>query len=341
MDRCVVRLHPVAAVLLLVVALTAAWTTLASAGAGGFPSNLAVLERLSLEALGEAVDSLRLDSREPVSILARSPHEANGFVLTRLAKILIDRGHEVTIVDAELAAADEPKAAAPAKSSPPPPPAAPKGAAATPPATKPIGALELDPDDPAAVGDTTGAYADSLALLVDPLWGEPLHPEAVAASAAAAKEREARAAAALPEARVDADEPADAGAPSPRIVTESDLTGLPAGHIVELKIQEFGVSYADVGRRMVFGPVAVTRVAGCYLELTHLIGPAGSLRRMSAGERHWVDRLGGSDRVLAEGAGYPFTRPELKPPSLGKYVEPAVVVGVVGSLIYLFYANQN
>ncbi|MFN8549403.1 MAG: hypothetical protein U0527_15880 [Candidatus Eisenbacteria bacterium] len=58
-------------------------------------------------------------------------------------------------------------------------------------------------------------------------------------------------------------------------------------------------------------------------------------------ERHEVDRLAGWQKVLAEGATYPFTKPELQSPSVGRYVEPAVVVGIVTSLIYLFYQNQN
>ena len=62
---------------------------------------------------------------------------------------------------------------------------------------------------------------------------------------------------------------------------------------------------------------------------------------MVTAERHHWDRLSGRQRVLAEGASYPFTAPELKSPGLGRYVEPAVVVGIVGSLIYLFYTNQN
>jgi hypothetical protein len=69
---------------------------------------------------------------------------------------------------------------------------------------------------------------------------------------------------------------------------------------------------------MLFGPLRFTRVGGVTLQVSQMLGPAGQLRRVVMTERHQVDRLTGSDRILAEGASYPFTAPGLKAPSIGR-----------------------
>ena len=92
---------------------------------------------------------------------------------------------------------------------------------------------------------------------------------------------------------------------------------------------QFGVSYAEVGRRFYIGSVHFTRIAGAFLQVSHLRGPDGELRNLVTAERHHWDRLSGKQKTLVEGASYPFTAPELSSPSLGRYVEPAVVVGIV------------
>jgi hypothetical protein len=44
---------------------------------------------------------------------------------------------------------------------------------------------------------------------------------------------------------------------------------------------------------------------------------------------------------FAEGASYPFQKPDVPPSRLSRLVEPIAVVGIISSLIYLFYQNQN
>ena len=82
-------------------------------------------------------------------------------------------------------------------------------------------------------------------------------------------------------------------------------------------------------------------MAGVYAQVSALNGPRGQLADVYTAQKHHWDRVVGRERALAESAEYPYRRPELNAPGLGNYVEPAVVVGIVGSLIYLFYANQN
>ena len=115
----------------------------------------------------------------------------------------------------------------------------------------------------------------------------------------------------------------------------------PEGTILDLDVLQFGVHYAEAKRRMWVGGVEFTRIAGVYIRVSQLEGPSGRWIDMAKAEKHHWDRVSGRQRVLAEGAEYPFRSPTLHAPGLGTYVEPALVVGVVGSLIYLFYANQN
>ncbi len=115
----------------------------------------------------------------------------------------------------------------------------------------------------------------------------------------------------------------------------------PEGVTLDLHLLEFGVQYSEVGRRYLVGPVTFTRVAGVYAQVSALEGPRGQLADVYTAQRHHWDRVAGRQRALAESVDYPYRRPELHAPGLGNYVEPAVVVGIVGSLIYLFYANQN
>ncbi len=115
----------------------------------------------------------------------------------------------------------------------------------------------------------------------------------------------------------------------------------PDGTILDIEVLEFGVRYSEVSRKYLLGPVEFTRVAGVYVKVTELEGERGLVRDMATAERHHWDRVSGRERLLAEGSEYPFRRPDLNAPGLGTYVEPALVVAVVGSLIFLFYENQN
>lgn len=291
---------------------------------GPVRSNLSLLETLALETLLEGVESLELSVDQPVTIVTRKPHEANDFVAKLLGRTLAERGFDVRI------AVSAPVADAP-----------PVDESLTNPPQVTNRVSESHPgrqrarQQQAASGDTTGAQADSVAS-ADPLWGQsPKRADAEAGDSAAEGSS------------ADADEEdtngegadtEDLGGSVEAMVFRS---GLPAGQVVDLEILEFGVSYADARRKLLFGSVRFTRVAGAYFQLAHLRGPGGEVVQIRSAERHVVDDLTSRQRVLVGGASYPFTRPELVPPSLGRYIEPTVVVGIVGSLIYLFYTNQN
>jgi len=301
----------------------------------GFLSNLGLLDRLTRSAVAAAADSLRLPPGEPVSILSQTWHEANWFVGNKMAEELTRRGHPVRVLEWSREGDTPPRPKRAVQGERQPAGEAPGGREGAAP-DGPDLPDDLNGGDAQAFADSVQAYADSVAAAsFDPLWGEMIDDEGQDPPTPAAPEPPRR----EPPRREGVDPPAQSDAAWTGLDDGAPL--LPDGHVVDLRIVEFGVQYSDVGRRFLFGPLQFTRVGGIFLQASHIRGPEGTIRRMTNAERHHVDRLSGSDRHLAEGASYPFSQPELQAPSLGRYVEPAVVVSIVTSLIYLFYANQN
>jgi hypothetical protein len=310
--------------ILLAAALTAgpAPTARAQAGSRGFLSNLGVLENLTRQASCDLVDSLHLAPNCPVTILSTTWHEGNWFVGNLLGEALAARGHKVQVIEVATAPEGAKEENGSTETGQPEKPAhngRPKG-------TGGAGAGNTEGAGAgagAAPGDTTAVSPDSSATgePSDPLLpndqtpAQPAESESTTVSSAAAKPVVIKAEA------------------TPRV--------LPAGEVLDVRVLEFGVGYSNVNRVWLFGPVRFTRVGGVYFQVCHLKGPEGELRSVASAARHQVDRLSGSQRALAEGASYPFARPDLKTPSLSRYIEPTVVVAIVASLVYLFNKNQN
>jgi hypothetical protein len=128
--------------------------------------------------------------------------------------------------------------------------------------------------------------------------------------------------------------PARAFPPTPRLY--------PEGRILEFRVLEFGIQYASVKRRYVLlGPAVVRRIGGVYLQGSWVQGPDGKILDVGSGQSHHYDVLSGRSVSFAEGASYPFQKPTVQPLPLGRLVEPVAVVGIITSLVYLFYQNQN
>lgn len=317
--------------------------TTAPAGlAPGTISNLGLLDHLTRSAVVEIADSLNLEPGRSVTLCSTTWHEANWFVACRLAEVLADRGVKVRLQElaappeGELASAQQSGAAAgqqsagrqPAQGSGEPgsEPAQPEGDAT---GENPIGENPID-ENGDALGDTTGAYADSIAAAnADPLWGSPAQTGAQTSPGNASSQAQKAS--------------HSGGHASSRSVLGGSAasSGLPQGECLDIRIMEFGVGYSDARRTLLFGPLRFTRVGGVYVQVSHMDELNGDLRRSVTAQRHQVDRLSGGQKALAEGASYPFTNPQLQAPSLGRYIEPAVVVAIVSSLVYLFYTNQN
>jgi hypothetical protein len=264
-------------------------------------NNLSLLEQLSRSAAEEIAASLEVDPSTPITVIATTPHEGNAFVKRILAESLAARGYQVTVARSQ---AEVDTASAP-------------DAPAARPGNRPPGAAA---GGPASADPVDAPAADTTRALVD--GGPP--PDGRAAEMAMA--------AATPVSSKPFQVTAECTVP---------LGTYPDGVTLDLHLLEFGVQYKEVGRRYLVGPVSFTRVAGVYAQVSALNGPRGQLADVYTAQKHHWDRVVGRERALAESAEYPYRRPELNAPGLGNYVEPAVVVGIVGSLIYLFYANQN
>jgi hypothetical protein len=303
----------------------------------GFYSNLGLLDAMSREAANAIADSLALPRGSAVTLYASTPHEANWFVGSIFGEILAERGYKVRILDwgpaPTVAASSTPPPATPPTPVNPNRPRAggqqgAQGEGQSPPGADP----DKDPDTPA---DTTAAISDSTHARADSVQSGPgggVPAEESPGDAAVGGE---------PPVAPPGVPAGSAVTPAPDRVAAAPPRVLPAGEVLDLRVVEFGVGYADVGRKLLFGPLRFTRVAGVYLQVSSRVEPEGELRQVLSAERHRVDPLSGSQRSLAEGASYPFTIPALKAPGLGRYIEPTVVVGIVGSLVYLFYANQS
>ncbi len=311
----------------------------------GFYSNLGLLDTISREAVNAIADSLALPPGSAVTLYASTPHDANWFVGTVFSEILAERGYKIRVLDWGPAPARGDSAIEP----PPPSPAPvrpsrprqsgeqnPQGQGA-PPTGSEAGSdsTKGGNKDGAASADTTASNPDSARAEADSVRGGP-DGEPPDQTSPSEKGQGGE-----PPASLQEQPTGSAVTPAPGQFSAAALRALPAGEVLDLRVVEFGVSYADVGRKLLFGPLRFTRVAGIYLQVSSRKEPEGELRQVLSAERHRVDRLSGTQRTLAEGASYPFRIPELKVPGLGRYIEPTVVVGIVSSLVYLFYANQS
>jgi hypothetical protein len=282
---------------------------------GAFRSNLGLLDELTRETVIQLADSLQLSPGEPVTIYSSTWHEANWFIGSMLAQVLAGKGYEVHILEVAMPPAGGGQENGKTRMQ-----AANQGAEAQEQTQQeqPSGG-ELNE---AAQGDTTGAYADSVAAAEDEsLFKTEKKPDTPAVQKQAA--------------------PHPAAEPVREEHAAFKPGAYPKGQVLDLRVLEFGVTYCDINRVMLFGPVRFTRIGGVYVEVSQLKGPSGSLADVVTAERHKVDRLSGAQRSMAEGASYPFSAPEMKAPSLGRYIEPTVVVAIVSSLVYLFYKNQH
>ena len=317
------------------------------AESSGFYSNLGLLDAISREAVNAIADSLALPPGSAVALYASNPNEANWFVGNILGETLAKRGYKVRILDwgAAVAAGDSSKPTPPAASAPAHPnhprPGDQQGTQGEnkppqgPDAKNGGDKNEDGAKDGATRADTTAANPDSAQANADSVRSGS---EGVSANKKSPGKKPQAGEQAAP---TQGQPVGSAATPAATQGPAAALRVFPPGVVLDLRLVEFGVSYADVGRKLLFGPLRFTRVAGVYLQVSSRTEPEGELRQVLTAERHRVDRISGSQRSLAEGASYPFKIPELKVPGLGRYIEPTVVVGIVGSLVYLFNANQS
>ncbi len=278
----------------------------AGSGDDGFPTNLALLDRLSSEAVGAVLDSLAFQQGDTVTVMTEGGNEGDGFIAGAFARELARRGVAVHMTVEVM-----------------PPPVAPVPHPA--PAETPQTPADGAPGSQGAPGDSTAALPDSLRTSAPSDTGGISIPVVPA-----------------PPTEVVSEPPSVPAQPVAKPGSNFVRKTYPDGLVLEFRLLEFGISYPNVRRRFrLFGAQSVNRLGGVYVQASRIEGPGGAVVSIGSGQSHAEDRLSPRARRLAEGANYPFTKPTIPPANFGRVVEPVAVVGIVASLVYLFYQNQN
>jgi hypothetical protein len=328
----------------LLVLFSAALGPAKAAGEDRFLTNLALLDALATEAVEQVLDSLGVAAGDSVNVLASGYNEGNGFIADAFARSLARRGCSVRMLAGVPETSQETAETGSGAKAPAQPDTLPdddeeaEGQTDEPEEQEEHeGEDELDElgtdlfdqdsfaEDSTAVSDSTlfGAVEDTVAT------------EDGAADEGPEDEPEDK-----QEDEPEEEAEPEEAPPEPQQVAAGRI--YPPGTTLEFQVLEFGVTYPRVKRRfLVLGTASIQRLAGVYVQAKRIEGSDGEIVRVASGQSHLQDRLSGRSRILAEGAGYPFEEPTVPPGQIGKLAEPLVVLGIVGSLVYLFYQNQN
>jgi TonB family protein len=105
------------------------------------------------------------------------------------------------------------------------------------------------------------------------------------------------------------------------------------------RVSEMELRYPDVGRRFWIGPKRVDRYARVRLDLRLQRGE--NLVWARSAEHYVSDTVPYGALPFLENENFEFAKPVMPSGSLGRFVEPLVVAGLIGGLVALFYANQT
>jgi hypothetical protein len=105
--------------------------------------------------------------------------------------------------------------------------------------------------------------------------------------------------------------------------------------IIELKLD-----YPKVQRKGFLGIRLVTREVSLNLSFRLDDKSTGKVLWFKRGKEEKSDLMKKSMLPSLNNQSYPFLSPSLSSDSQGKYLEPALLVAVVGGLVYLFFANR-
>ncbi len=103
------------------------------------------------------------------------------------------------------------------------------------------------------------------------------------------------------------------------------------------RVSELEFDYPRAHRRFWFGPRRVERFARARIDFRLQNGE--NVRWSTSVEQFAADEVPGSALDYLESSQYSFARPD-SPSGSARFWEPAVVAGVVGGLVALFYTNQ-
>ena len=113
----------------------------------------------------------------------------------------------------------------------------------------------------------------------------------------------------------------------------------PQGLTVNVKILDINVSYSNPRRRHFVGTRVVDRITKItlFLTLTAQDGKVLSSTKISGRRK---DILPIDTAMSYQSSTYKFSNPKV-PDTRSSILEPIVVTGIVGTLIYIFYANKE
>lgn len=112
------------------------------------------------------------------------------------------------------------------------------------------------------------------------------------------------------------------------------------GWLLSYRIVDLSVNYPAAKRAHVVGEMWVTRAAhaGVSFQLIDRATRRVAWSREVAGSAQ--DRFPRQELPLVQNDLFPFTKVDLKEADLSRVLEPIIVSGVVGGLIYLFFSNR-
>jgi hypothetical protein len=106
------------------------------------------------------------------------------------------------------------------------------------------------------------------------------------------------------------------------------------------RIIDLSLSYPQIEREGFFGARLLTRKASLNLSFRLEDGTTGRVLWSEKGKEERSDQIKRSLARSVNNRTYPFLSPALPDDPQSRYLEPAMVIAVVGGLIYLFFANR-
>lgn len=270
-------------------------------------THLSVLRGLATEAVTELLDGVPVERGQSITVIPATTSSGNAVVGDELARALTARGLSVTVLDRPLPGAP----AAPATTT-----GTAVGGAAEAAGTDAADDAEADDDgvddgeDAAAEGSTSTGSGGSLSDLV---------------AGQAAQDAAATATPAPP-----------AAAPA---VSTSPTAPEVEGRRLVYRVDEWRVQYVDESRSFFLGPRRVDRAVAVDVSGRLIAADGETVLGVGRGDAIHLDRLSKGRLSVYESQG--VTATELDRPGARRVIEPVVVSGIVASLVYLFYTNQN
>lgn len=118
------------------------------------------------------------------------------------------------------------------------------------------------------------------------------------------------------------------------------INNLPESWSLFYRIIEMSLNYPKIERKGFLGKRMVTRKAGLNFSFRLEDNATGKVLWTKRGKEERSDMIKKSLVKSVNNQSYPLLSPSLPDDPQSRFLEPALVVAVVGGLIYLFFANR-